>query len=47
MEKLRRPYCVDTALILWIGVLALSALQILSEIVVSIRYSQPPQRRHH
>lgn len=41
MEKLRRPYCVDTALILWIGVLALSALQILSEIVVSIRYSQP------
>lgn len=41
MEKLRRPYCVDTALILWIGVLALSALQILSEIVVSIRYLQP------
>ena len=40
MEKLRRPYCVDTALLLWIGVLALSALHILSEIVVSILYSQ-------
>ena len=40
MEKPSRPYCVDTALILWLGVLTLAVLQILSEIVVSILYSQ-------
>mgnify|MGYP006882802646 FL=1 len=40
MEKLRRPYCVGTALILWIGILILTIVQIISEIVVSVLHSQ-------
>lgn len=38
-EKLPRPYCVDTALILWIGVVVLAAVQVLFDIAVSILYS--------
>lgn len=40
MEKLRRPYCVGTALVLWIGILILTIVQIISEIVVSVLHSQ-------